>query len=328
MSLSEKRYHHHGSLRSEKNQHRPYVHWLKISRFQGCVVRIKTISSPCHPWCRTRIHIHPLACTWAFHFCLPIPQPHLHLRLRCRSPNTSKIHTKKSVANTASSTSYELNVIDNFDYSETETSIFQNESVDIDTEPSYSFDMELDDELIRKELSSPLFTQEREEPANLRQTDHPHEESLLPAQVLFSHTQVREDPCANQVQICLKNGNQVATWKQTNLDSLWKTPRANSCWSQIWDSAARTSSRFWQKKDSGITWNYWFSATGNWSIPSQGVSNPGEINYHPKKKDQNKIGITVKLASGICETWKNCSKVTCSRSRNFQEENWLKTLRK
>ena len=65
------------------------------------------------------------------------------------------------------------------------TAIFQNESVDIDTEPSYSFDMELDDELIRKELSSPLFTQEREEPANLRQTDHPHEESLLPAQSSF-----------------------------------------------------------------------------------------------------------------------------------------------
>ena len=42
------------------------------------------------------------------------------------------------------------NVIDNFDYSETYTAIFQNDPVDIDTEPSYSFDAELDDELIRK----------------------------------------------------------------------------------------------------------------------------------------------------------------------------------
>ena len=108
--------------------HRPYVHWLKISRFQGCVVRIKTSSSPCHPWCRTRIQIHPLACTWAFHLCLPIPQPHLHIRLRCRSTNTAKIHKKNSVANTICSTSYEPNVIDNFDYSETYTAIFQNES--------------------------------------------------------------------------------------------------------------------------------------------------------------------------------------------------------
>ena len=86
------------------------------------------------------------------------------------------------MAETTSSTDYEPNVIDIFDYSETYTAIFQNESVDIDTEPSNSFDAELDDELIRKALSSPVFTQEREEPANLRQTYHSHEESLLPAQ--------------------------------------------------------------------------------------------------------------------------------------------------
>ena len=48
----------------------------------------------------------------------------------------------------------------------------------------------------------------------------------------------------------------------------------------------------------------------------------------PKKKYQHKIGIFVKLVSGIRETWKNCRKVTCKGSRNFQEENWLKTLRK
>ena len=47
-------------------------------------------------------------------------------------------------------------MIDNSDYSETYTAIFQNESADIDTEPSYSFDAELDDELIRKALSSQL----------------------------------------------------------------------------------------------------------------------------------------------------------------------------
>ena len=88
-----------------------------------------------------------------------------------------------SVAKTTSSTGYEPKVIDNFDYSETYTAIFQNESVDVDTEPS-----ELDDELIRKALSSPLFTQEREESANLRQTYHFHEERLLPAQSFFTRT--------------------------------------------------------------------------------------------------------------------------------------------
>ena len=46
-----------------------------------------------------------------------------------------------------------------------------------------------------------------------------------------------------------------------------------------------------------------------------------------EEKYQNKIGIFAKLVSGICETWKKCRKITCERSRNFQEENWLKTLR-
>ena len=57
-----------------------------------------------------------------------------------------------SVAKTTSSAGYEPNVIDNFDYSETKTAIFQNESVD------------------------------------LRQTYHSHEESLLPAQSFFTRT--------------------------------------------------------------------------------------------------------------------------------------------
>ena len=81
-------------------------------------------------------------------------------------------------------TGYEPNLFDNFDYSETSAMIFQDESGDIDTEPSYSCGAELDDETIGKALSPPLFIQEREEPANLRQASHSHEESLLPAQSL------------------------------------------------------------------------------------------------------------------------------------------------
>ena len=72
-------------------------------------------------------------------------------------------------------TSYEPNKLDSFDYSETSAAIFQDESVDIDTEPSYSCDAELDDEIFGKALSSPLFIQERGESANLRQAYHTHE---------------------------------------------------------------------------------------------------------------------------------------------------------
>ena len=80
------------------------------------------------------------------------------------------------------------NHLDNFDYSETSAAIFQDESVDMDTEPSYSCDAELDDELKGKALSSQLFVQEREEPSNLRQTYHSYEESLSPAQSFFTRT--------------------------------------------------------------------------------------------------------------------------------------------
>ena len=104
-------------------------------------------------------------------------------------------------------TGYEPNKLDNqlddFDHSETSAAIFQDESVDIDTEPSYSCDAELDDKLIGKALSSSLFNQEREEPANLRQTYHSHEESLLPAQSFFTRTSTGgpvNEPCSDLPQ--------------------------------------------------------------------------------------------------------------------------------
>ena len=92
-------------------------------------------------------------------------------------------------------TGYEPNVLDDFHYSETTEMIFQEESGDIDTEPSYSCDTELDDEIIGKALSSPLFNQERQEPANLRQAYHSYEESLFPAQSFFAHTSTGRPVC-------------------------------------------------------------------------------------------------------------------------------------
>ena len=83
---------------------------------------------------------------------------------------------------------YEPKLLDNFDYSETSAMIFQDESGDIDTEPLYSCDAELDDEIIGKALSSPLFIQERQEPANWRKAFHSHDESLMAAQFFFAHT--------------------------------------------------------------------------------------------------------------------------------------------
>ena len=49
--------------------------------------------------------------------------------------------------------------------------------------------------LTEKALSSPLFIQEREQPANLRQTYHSREESLLPAQSFLAHTSTARPVC-------------------------------------------------------------------------------------------------------------------------------------
>ena len=67
--------------------------------------------------------------------------------------------------------------------------IFQEESGDKETEPSYLCDAELDDETIGKALSPPLFIQEREEPADRRQAYH-ITLSLLPAQSFFAHSRM------------------------------------------------------------------------------------------------------------------------------------------
>ena len=60
--------------------------------------------------------------------------------------------------------------------------IFQEESGDKDTVPSYLCDAELDDETIGKAPPLPLFIQERGEPADRRQAYHSHEEILLSVQ--------------------------------------------------------------------------------------------------------------------------------------------------
>ena len=71
-------------------------------------------------------------------------------------------------------------LFDDFHYSETTETTFQKESGD-NAVPSYLCDAELDAETIGKALSSPVFIQEREEPADRRQAYHSYEESLLPA---------------------------------------------------------------------------------------------------------------------------------------------------
>ena len=169
---------------------------------QSPSAHVKTFSSTCHHVSDCALSLHPVISSSLSGVSASCP---ISSSLLSCSPSSvwSKPPSSITPAHTQNEeycpvaihnllTGYEPNQLDNFDYSETCTAIFQNESVDIDTEPSYLCDAELDDETIGKALSSPLFIQEREEPANLRQTYHSHEESLL-----LSHVQVRRDPCTN-----------------------------------------------------------------------------------------------------------------------------------
>ena len=86
------------------------------------------------------------------------------------------------LVNNAPLTGYEPNFFDDYHFSET-TEIFIQESSS-DTRPSYLHDAEISDDTVGRALSSPLFTQEREEPAGRRQAYHSPEESLLSSQSL------------------------------------------------------------------------------------------------------------------------------------------------
>ena len=79
-------------------------------------------------------------------------------------------------------TGYEPNFIDNYQISET-TEIFIQESSS-DSRPLNLHDSEIDDYTIGRALSSPLFTQEREDRASRRQAYHSPDESLLSSQSL------------------------------------------------------------------------------------------------------------------------------------------------
>ena len=98
-----------------------------------------------------------------------------------RSPmRTSANEEPGTLAENNHLTGYEPNFIDNYHISET-TDIFIQESSSY-TMPSYLRDAEISVDTIGRALSSPLFTQERDEPASRRQAYHSFEESLLSAQ--------------------------------------------------------------------------------------------------------------------------------------------------
>ena len=123
------------------------------------------------------------------------------LSFSCFSPSfTSSLphstYTLRSIAPMAiyhPPTGYEPNVFDDFHFSKTSEMIFQEETGDIDTEPSFLCDVELDDETIGKALSSPLCEKNQRTGDKLITLMKKVCCQLSP----FSHTQERGDPYTN-----------------------------------------------------------------------------------------------------------------------------------
>ena len=119
------------------------------------------------------------------HLLLHPPDVHLHLlcgSVRREFPCASANEELGTLVNKASLTGYEPNFFDDYHFSETTEIFIQESSSDI--RPSNLHDSEISDDTIGRALSSPLFSQEREEPAGRRQAYHSLEESLLSSQSL------------------------------------------------------------------------------------------------------------------------------------------------
>ena len=124
-------------------------------------------------------------------------------------------------------TCYKPNQLDNFDYSEASAAIFQEESVDMDTELSYSCDAELDDELIGKALSSPLVH------SGARWTSKPETNlslsgrKFVASSVPFHQHKYGETRIRTKFRLVSRTEIKSRLRKRANHDSLWKTKKSN-----------------------------------------------------------------------------------------------------
>ena len=201
-------------------------------------------------------------------------------------------------------TSYEPNVLDDFDNSETSAMILQDVIPATRTWSPRTCDVELDDEIIGKALSTPLFIQEREEPADQRQAYHSHEESLLPAQSFLTRTSTERhvyEPSSDLSQK-RKSSREMENERIRILFERQKKSKFSL------NSEARfriTNFKPILIEEVSKHWVELLSLSEErLIILYQDVSDPSEINYFSKKNYQNKIGIFVKLVSKVFMWWK------------------------
>ena len=209
-------------------------------------------------------------------------------------------------------TGHEPNVLEDSHHSETSAMIIQDEIGDIDTEPSHSRDAELDDETVGRALSSPLFCQEREEPANRRQVYHTHEESLLPAQSFLAHSRTERPVCEFSSHQKRKSSREMENERIRLLLERQREQMLAEVRPEIQKHEFEADSD--RRRIQGL----------NRIIESQ----RREIDHtiasgQQLRRDQllqNNIGIFVKLISKVFMRWKNSLQFKSHQSMNLREE--------
>ena len=159
-------------------------------------------------------------------------------------------------------------------------------------EASYLHDAEISDDTIGRALSSPLFTQEREEAASRRQAYHSFEESLLPSQSL-SVGHVRTGRLFNELSSL---GSSVR--ENPSRDSENEQIRILSLRQEIQRHEFEADyDRSFQKLNGIIEVRL--------IVLLQETNNFDEINNFFMNNNRNKIGNFVKLVSKVFMRWKN-----------------------
>ena len=134
-----------------------------------------------------------------------------------------------------------------------------------------SHDLEYDDCTIGIALSSPLFTQEREDDASRRRAYHFHDEGLSSSQSLsVGHTTGRTvvEQFGSQISNVRDSAPQPRKW--ANQDPFWNDREEQILTNfMIRDSESRGPGRLWQKKYSKVEWSYPVTTRGNLSCSSR-----------------------------------------------------------
>ena len=147
-------------------------------------------------------------------------------------------------------------------------------------------DAELDDELVGKALSSPLFIQEREKPANLRQTYHSHEECSLPAQSFCTRTSTGRPVYEPSSDLSQKRKSsrdseneriRILFERQTEQNIAEVRSKI-----QKHELHAESDKRSILELNGGII--YWFSAKGNWSYYCKRWTSPSGSSWNLYQK--------------------------------------------